>query len=304
MMKRCAVIGSINMDMVVYAPRFPVPGETLTGSRFQTVPGGKGANQAVALGKLGIPVTMFGRVGADAFGKQYLDHFQAVGVDISGVSVDPDAPTGVASITVNEAGENTIVIVAGANGTCDEAWLESVLPEIAAYDIILLQLEIPVSTVEKAVKCLHEMGKTIILDPAPAIPLPDALLAKVDYLTPNETELTIVTSDMDPAAGMEERIRHLIAGSDRTVIHKRGGEGAYICKSDSILSVPGYQVEVVDTTAAGDTFNAGFAAGLCMDLPLEDAVKLGNAAGALAVTKAGAQAGMPTMEQARMLQKQ
>lgn len=300
-MKKCAVIGSINMDMVVNAPRFPQPGETLTGSSFGTVPGGKGANQAVALAKLGIPVTMFGRVGEDAFGRQYREHLQAVGADLSGVSTDPDAPTGVASITVNSDGENTIVIVAGANGTCTEEWLETVLPLAEECDLILLQLEIPIPTVEQAAARLHAMGKTVILDPAPAVPLSRSLLEQVDYVTPNETELQILTCDLPESADMAERIHHLIGGSGRTVIHKRGAEGAYIGRADGITAVPGYQVEAVDTTAAGDTFNAGFAAGLAMGWTLEEAVRLGNAAGALAVTKAGAQAGMPTMAQAQAL---
>lgn len=297
-MKKCAVIGSINMDLTVNAPRFPMPGETLTGTRFQTVPGGKGANQAVALAKLGIPVVMFGRVGDDAFGRQYLEHFRSVGADVSGVTVDPSEPTGVASITVNAEGENTIVVVAGANGTCTEAWLEEVLPLAAECDIVLLQLEIPLATVERAAARLHAMGKTIILDPAPAVPLSRRLLEQVDYVTPNETELRILTSDLPENADREERMYHLIGGSDRVVIHKHGGEGAFIGRAEGITAIPGYQVAVVDTTAAGDTFNAGFAAGLCLGKTLEEAVRLGNAAGALAVTKAGAQAGMPDMAQA------
>lgn len=297
-MKKCAVIGSINMDMAVNAPRFPIPGETLTGTSFQTVPGGKGANQAVALAKLGIPVVMFGRVGEDAFGKQYLEHFQAVGVDVSGVTADPAEPTGVASITVNGEGENAIVIVAGANGTCTEDWLEEILPMAADCDIVLLQLEIPLPAVEKAAARLHALGKTIILDPAPAVPLSRRLLEQVDYITPNESELRILTSDLPESADMEERIHHLVDGSDRIVIHKHGAEGAFIGKADGMTAVPGYQVTVVDTTAAGDTFNAGFAAGLCLGKTLEEAVALGNAAGALAVTKAGAQAGMPALKEA------
>jgi ribokinase len=301
-MKKCAVIGSINMDMVVNGPRFPRPGETLTGTAFQTVPGGKGANQAIALAKLGVPVTMFGRVGDDAFGREYLEHFKRTGVQVSGVSVAKEAPTGVAMITVTPQGENAIMVVPGANGTCTEAWLEEILPQVAEYDIILLQLEIPIPTVKQAIEKLHAIGKTIILDPAPAVPLEKEWLEQVDYVTPNESELCILTGDLPEDAKMEERIHHLVEESDRIVIHKRGGEGAFIGRKHEITAIPGYQVQVVDTTAAGDTFNAGFAAGLCMGKTLEESVRLGNAAGALAVTKAGAQAGMPTMEQAIGLQ--
>ena len=299
--KKCAVIGSINMDMVLRVPRFPAAGETLTGSGFQTVPGGKGANQAIALGRLGMPVRMAGRVGGDPFGQEYLDHFRRSGVDVAAVDAVPGTSTGVADILVNAEGENCIVIAPGANGLCDRAWLDRALAATADCDIFLLQLEIPLDTVAEAVARLRARGKTIVLDPAPAVPLPAELLAAVDYLTPNETELRIVTADLPESADIEARVRHLVGGSDRAVIHKRGADGAYIGTRDGIEHVPGFSVKAVDTTAAGDTFNAGFAAGLAMGLPLREAVRLGNAAGALAVTAYGAQQGMPTLAQAQAL---
>lgn len=300
-MKKCAVIGSINMDMVVRTPRFPQAGETLTGISFATVPGGKGANQAIALGKLGVPVRMAGMVGGDGFGSQYLAHFQANGVDCSAVSVKEGVSTGVADIQVSDTGENCIVVVPGANGECGEVWLEDALKKVMDCDIFLLQLEIPLDTVKKCIARLRAAGKTIILDPAPATPLDDDVLCQVDYITPNETELRIITPDLPGDAGMEERIRRLIGDSSRVVIHKRGAEGAYIADRNGIAHVPGYRVSAVDTTAAGDTFNAGFAAGLSMGLDVREAVKLANAAGAMAVTRLGAQAGMPTLAQARAL---
>lgn len=300
-MKKCAVIGSINMDMVLSVPRFPAAGETLTGGNFQTVPGGKGANQAVALGRLGAPVRMAGRVGDDAFGRRYLDHFRKNGVDVRAVDAVAGTATGVADILVNAAGENCIVIAPGANGLCDLEWLDRALEATADCEIFLLQLEIPLDTVAEAVRRLRKMGKTILLDPAPAVPLSEDVLSAVDFLTPNETELKAVTSGLPEDAGIEERVRHLVGGSGRVVVHKRGADGAYIGTRDGIEHVPGFSVRAVDTTAAGDTFNAGLAAGLAMDWPLRDAVRLANAAGALAVTAYGAQEGMPSLEQAQAL---
>lgn len=300
-MKKCAVIGSINMDMVLSVPRFPAAGETLTGGNFQTVPGGKGANQAVALGRLGAPVRMAGRVGDDAFGRRYLDHFRQNGVDVRAVDAVAGMATGVADILVNAAGENCIVIAPGANGLCDLEWLDRALEATADCEIFLLQLEIPLDTVAEAVRRLRKMGKTILLDPAPAVPLPEDVLSAVDFLTPNETELKAVTAGLPEDAGIEERVRHLVGGSGRVVVHKRGADGAYIGTRDGIEHVPGFSVRAVDTTAAGDTFNAGLAAGLAMGWPLRDAVRLANAAGALAVTAYGAQEGMPSLEQAQAL---
>ncbi len=300
-MKKCAVIGSINMDMVLSVPRFPAAGETLTGGNFQTMPGGKGANQAVALGRLGAPVRMAGRVGDDAFGRRYLDHFRKNGVDVRAVDAVAGTATGVADILVNAAGENCIVIAPGANGLCDLEWLDRALEATADCEIFLLQLEIPLDTVAEAVRRLRKMGKTILLDPAPAVPLSEDVLSAVDFLTPNETELKAVTSGLPEDAGVEERVRHLVGGSGRVVVHKRGADGAYIGTRDGIEHVPGFSVRAVDTTAAGDTFNAGLAAGLAMGWPLRDAVRLANAAGALAVTAYGAQEGMPSLEQAQAL---
>lgn len=300
-MKKCAVIGSINMDMVLSVSRFPAAGETLTGGNFQTVPGGKGANQAVALGRLGAPVRMAGRVGDDAFGRRYLDHFRQNGVDVRAVDAVAGMATGVADILVNAAGENCIVIAPGANGLCDLEWLDRALEATADCEIFLLQLEIPLDTVAEAVRRLRKMGKTILLDPAPAVPLPEDVLSAVDFLTPNETELKAVTAGLPEDAGIEERVRHLVGGSGRVVVHKRGADGAYIGTRDGIEHVPGFSVRAVDTTAAGDTFNAGLAAGLAMGWPLRDAVRLANAAGALAVTAYGAQEGMPSLEQAQAL---
>lgn len=300
-MGKIVVIGSANTDLVVKTDRMPSPGETILGGSFMMSGGGKGANQAVALGRLGAPVRMAGRVGDDAFGRRYLDHFRRNGVDVRAVDAVAGTATGVADILVNAAGENCIVIAPGANGLCDLEWLDRALEATADCEIFLLQLEIPLDTVAEAVRRLRKMGKTILLDPAPAVPLPENVLSAVDFLTPNETELKAVTSGLPEDVGIEERVRHLVGGSGRVVVHKRGADGAYIGTRDGIEHVPGFSVRAVDTTAAGDTFNAGLAAGLAMGWPLRDAVRLANAAGALAVTAYGAQEGMPSLEQAQAL---
>ena len=187
-----SVIGSINMDLVVGTPRFPAPGETITGSIFRSVPGGKGANQAVALARLGVETRMAGMVGDDGFGQTYLEHFRKNGVNVEAVETRPGATTGLANILVSDDGENVIVLVPGANALCDGEWLERALAQTAQCDIFLLQLELPLDTVCKCVERLHAAGKTVVLDPAPAVPLPAEWLACADYITPNETELEIL----------------------------------------------------------------------------------------------------------------
>ena len=299
MMKKCAVIGSINTDMVARTPRFPAPGESIIGSVFRTEFGGKGANQAIALARLGAKVCMAGKVGDDLFGKKYLEHLIEEKVNVDCVAVETGETTGVADIWVADSGENSIISIPGANAKCDLDWLNAALERLSDCDFFLLQLEIPHETVGAALKKLCEMGKTVILDPAPAVPLPAEWLACADYITPNETELEILTGDLPKNATVEARIRRLVGESNRMVIHKRGAEGAFIGTKDGVLPVSGFKVKAVDTTAAGDTFNAGLAAGLAMGKPIEECVRLANAAGALAVTALGAQGCMPTLEMIR-----
>ena len=299
MMKKCAVIGSINTDMVARTPRFPAQGESIIGSVFRTEFGGKGANQAIALARLGAEVCMAGKVGDDLFGKKYLEHLIEEKVNVDCVAVETGETTGVADIWVADSGENSIISIPGANAKCDLDWLNAALKRLSDCDIFLLQLEIPHETVGAALKKLCEMGKTVILDPAPAVLLPAEWLARADYITPNETELEILTGDLPKNATVEARIRRLVGESNRMVIHKRGAEGAFIGTKDGVLPVSGFKVKAVDTTAAGDTFNAGLAAGLAMGKPIEECVRLANAAGALAVTALGAQGCMPTLEMIR-----
>ena len=297
-MKKLAVIGSINMDVVTSVERFPQPGETLTGTSFSTIPGGKGANQAVALGRLDMPVWMAGSVGDDAFGESYLRNFRENGVNTDLVRICKGQTTGTASIEVNAEGENHIIVVPAANGACDMQWLEETLPSLADCDIFLLQHEIPLPVVFEAIRRLHALGKTVILDPAPAAAVPEDVLAMLDYITPNESELRAITPTLGADADVQARVSHLLALGVGCVINKSGGDGAYVAtRAGGIKHVPGFKVKVVDTTAAGDTFNAGFATGLALGLPLEEAAMVGNAAAGLSVTAFGAQGGMPRREQ-------
>ncbi len=293
-MKKLAVIGSVNMDMVVRVDHFPVPGETRTGDSFRVVPGGKGANQAVALGRLGADVWMAGMVGDDASGEAYLKNFRENGVGVGALGIASGETTGTAVIEVERGGENHIIIVPGANALCDDDWLQVTLPRIMDRDIFLFQLEIPHQTVFQAMRILKQSGKTVILDPAPACPLPDEIFPYVDYITPNETELAAITAGIP---GNPEARMHALRGKGvGAVIAKSGADGAYMLSAEGFRYARGYQVKPVDTTAAGDTFNAGFAYGLATGMGIYDAVAFGNAAAAISVTAPGAQGGMPTRD--------
>ena len=295
-MLKCAVIGSINMDMVVRVDQFPKPGETRTGDTFSVVPGGKGANQAVALGKLGGDVAMAGCIGDDASGSVYVANFKANNVDISALTTVPGCTTGTAVIEVERAGENHIIVVPGANNECSMEWLDKAVEAVADRDIIMFQLEIPHETVWAAIKRLDAMGKTIVLDPAPAVALPDDVLSCVDYITPNETELRVITADMPEAADMNARMQALKQKGVKTVIAKTGSDGAYALTDEGLVRAPGFKVTAVDTTAAGDTFNAGLARALSSGACIKDALTFANASAAISVTAAGAQGGMPSIE--------
>jgi ribokinase len=280
------VVGSINMDLVVQTETFPRLGETLVGTGFATHPGGKGANQAVAAARLGAQVTMLGRLGGDAFGRELKSRLAAEAVDTRWVSETPAAPTGVASITLCGA-DNAIIVVAGANGALRPADLDGAESAFVAADVILAQLEVPLATVEHAAELAARHRKPFILNPAPAVPLPESLLARCTLITPNEYELAIVLDK--PSARWQDLLRAL---PGRVVVTK-GAEGAYFEVDGLSHHQPSFPVQPVDTTGAGDTFNGALAAFWHLGLP--EAVRRGCAAGALKVTKPGAQAGMPTL---------
>jgi ribokinase len=289
------VVGSLNMDLVARAPRIPQPGETIIGGDFYTAPGGKGANQAVAVARMGARVSMVGRVGCDAFAGLLLENLAAAGVDCAFVVRDLEAATGVALIVVDDAGQNSIVVASGANMRLSPADVDAAEAAIAVADVLLLQLESPLETVTRAAEVAHAHGVTVILNPAPARSLPAELLSSVDVLIPNEVETTLLTGlpvdDQAEAGAAAEALRGLGVG---VVILTLGERGALLVGTEGVECFPAFDVTPVDTTAAGDAFVGGFAVALAEGQTAAQAVRWGNAAGALATTKMGAQPSLPT----------
>lgn len=288
-MARVVVVGSINMDLVTLAPRFAGPGETLLGDRFLTVPGGKGANQAVAAARLGAEVTLIGALGNDAFGRQLRDGLTAEGIALDHVRQVEDAGSGTASITV-AGGENSIIVVPGANARVSPMQVEQASDAIARADAVLVQMEIPLETVEATLRLGHRLGVPVILNPAPARRLPTTWLKLARYVTPNQHELAMLLG-ADPGRDFRELMRE----APCPVVLTRGGEGAWYREDDEPVHQPGFAVNVVDSTGAGDTFNGALA--VFLREGLAQAVRKACAAAALSVTRLGAQGGMPTLEE-------
>jgi ribokinase len=290
------VVGSLNADLVVRAPRFPSPGETITGTDFAVFPGGKGANQAVAAARLGGRVAMIGRVGRDDHGRSLRASLAAAGASDEGVQ-DDDASTGVAVITIDAAGQNEIVLAPGANAKLRPADVEHHRRLIESAAVLLLQLEVPLETVEAAARIAHEAGVRVILDPAPARPEATALLPLVDFVTPNESELRVLVGAPPAATSRDEAIPLLRSLVDRGVgmaIAKLGPMGAIAVAAHEHYLYPAYEVVALDTTAAGDAWNGAFAVALAEGSDLPEAGRFANAAAALSVTRPGAQPSMPT----------
>ncbi len=293
-MPNILVIGSLNADLVVRAPRFPQPGETISGEDLKIIPGGKGANQAVAAARQGANVTMLGRVGKDSFGPFLLNSLKANHVDTSLVLED-DSATGTAIIVVDSNGQNSIVLSAGANGKVSAADVDHA--SFRRFDLLLLQLEIPTPAVLRAAQRAHENGLRVLLNPAPAQHLPDELIALTDFIIPNETELSLLTSlPINDIPSAEQAAQTLLTRGAKNVIVTLGEKGALVVTGTQVTQVNTYKVDVVDTTAAGDAFIGGFASTLRSNIELEEAVKYANACGALAATKFGAQPSLPTKE--------
>jgi ribokinase len=288
------VIGSLNADLVVRAPHFPKPGETINGEDLHIIPGGKGANQAVAAARQGASVAMIGRVGKDSFGPFLVENLRSDHVDVSHVLAD-DSATGTAIIVVDSNGQNSIVLSAGANGNVSAQDINGLDLEAK---VLLLQLEIPLESVIHAAKWGRQKGMTVILNPAPARDLPDELIANVDYIVPNETELNLLTGiPVTDVSSAEQAAKVLLERGAKNVIVTLGSKGALLISSHQVKQVDAYKVNVVDTTAAGDAFIGGFASALLRNLEIEEAVKYANACGALATTKFGAQPSLPTKEE-------
>jgi ribokinase len=295
------------MDLVVEVPTIPLPGETVLGRNFATFPGGKGANQAVAAARLGARVSLIGRVGRDAFGDQLLASAQADGIDVTHVGRDESAATGVAMIVVDEQGQNSIAVASGANFCLTAEHVRQAWAELDDVDLLVMPLETPLETIATAVALAGESGVKVILNPAPARDLPRTILAGVDVLVPNEPETAQLTHmPVNTLEESQEAARKLLALGVGSVVLTLGSRGALVL--DGALSssggmdeqfslVPAREVEVVDTTAAGDAFMGGMAVALGEGRPLLDAARFANVVAALAVTKQGAQPSMPTREE-------
>lgn len=295
------VVGSLNMDLVTRAPRLPRGGETLVGHSFVTVPGGKGANQAVAAARLGANVAMVGCVGGDAYGVRLRDALIVEGIDCSAVSVAAQVSTGVALIVVDDDSQNAIVIVAGGNGELSVDAVRSVDHLLAAADVLVCQLEVPMATVEYVLRRGHELGKTVLLNPAPASgPLPAHWYPWVDYLIPNETEANLLTGlPVDSLAAAEVAGAALLASGAGKAIITLGEQGALLVEAGRVRHFTAPRVRAVDTTAAGDTFVGGFAAALAEGKSEDEAIRYGQSAAALSVTRSGAQPSIPSAAEVR-----
>lgn len=294
-MPNILVAGSLNADLVVRTPRFPQPGETISGEDLHVIPGGKGANQAVAAARHGAQVSMLGRVGKDNFGDFLLENLKSNGVDAQYVRRD-EASTGTAIIIVDSSGQNSIVLSPGANGQVTGKDMGDA--SFRDFNLLLLQIEIPIPAVLAAARCARENGLRVILNPAPAQELPEELIALTDYLIPNETELGLLSGmQVQDLSSAERAARSLLERGVGTIIVTLGSNGALIVTGEQAAHVEAFKVDVVDTTAAGDSFIGGFAYKLLESDNLQEAVRYGCACGALAATRFGAQPSLPTREE-------
>lgn len=300
-MSKIVVIGSLNMDHIVHVPHMVKQGETiLAKDDLRFVPGGKGANQAYAIGKLGGDVCMLGKVGTDEAGKSMLRNLSEVEVDTSKIEFS-NASTGTAWICVNEEGDNSIVVIPGANKQVDIPYIERNLSEIQKAEMVILQLEIPIETVCFAAKEAKERGKLVVLDPAPAqVGLPTELFSYVDILKPNETELATLTG-MDASAGVEDMVQELRKIYKGTLVMSMGEKGVMIDDGDYSSRMPARKTMVVDTTAAGDSFVASMALKLVENQSLEDAIEYAQKLASIVVSRSGAQSSIPTAEEVEEL---
>ncbi len=290
------VIGSSNTDMVIRVPRLPEPGETVLGGRFSVSAGGKGANQAVAAARAGGRVAFISKVGQDDLGKRAIEGFQREGIDISRMCRDMEAPTGVAMIYVDPEGENCIAVAAGANEQLTPQDILSADELIADASVLLVQLEIPLKTVEKAVRMAVESRTKVILNPAPAQHLSSEILRSVAVLTPNETEASILLGT-EINGDYERAAAKLREKGVETVIITLGSKGAFVSDNDFTGLVSAYDVKPVDTTAAGDVFNGALAVGFAENKTIKEAVQFASAAAAISVTRPGAQASAPSAKE-------
>jgi len=287
------VVGSLNMDQVVHAPRHPEIGETILGNDFHTFFGGKGANQAVAASRCGAQVTMVGRVGADAFGDAILENLKNEGVELTNLRREAQTATGVALIVVDDQGRNTIVVAPGANACVTPQDIHSAQPAFTEASVIVLQLEIPLPAVEEAITIGRRYRKKVVLNAAPARKLPLDTYNQVDYLIINRSELALLSGETSIEAGLKQ----LINWGGQTILVTLGEHGVLIHEGSSQILLSAYKVKAVDTVGAGDAFVGAFTTAITQGTTTEEAANWGNAAGALAVTRSGAQSSLPYREE-------
>lgn len=297
-MKNILVVGSLNMDFVINTENMPKSGETVFGRDYSLVPGGKGANQAYAIGKLGGTVAMIGGVGTDAYGEMLINNLDSVGVSTAFIKRIPEGDTGKAFILVDKSGENSIVVIRGANYLLDKAWLDQNAHLFDECDAVVIQLEIPLEVAGYAAELARKKGKTVILDPAPATPaIWDTCLRNVDIIKPNETELAVLTGmPVDTRENIKEAAKALINKGVETVIVTMGEKGSLLVQKDYARYFPAEKVDAVDTTAAGDCFTASLA--LMLDKNnYEEAIRFAAKVSAVAVTRKGAQSSIPSRQE-------
>ena len=294
---KICVIGSLNMDLVINTPRIPVIGETIIGNGFMTVPGGKGANQAVAAARLGGEVTMVGNVGDDLFGVSLKENLNINNVNSQNVKTLENVPTGVAIVVINE-GNNYIILDSGANFKISPEDISNLENVIKNSDILLLQMEIPQDAIERAVDIARKYGIKVLLNPAPARELSNDFLEKVDILTPNESECEYITGlKLSTFEDASIAIKCIMGKGVKQVVITLGGRGVVYNSGEKILHKPVPMVEVVDTTAAGDSFTGALAVALTKGMSIDDAIDFANVVGTITVTKKGAQTSLPFLEE-------
>ena len=295
-MKNICVIGSLNMDLVVNVDTMPKPGQTIIGSNFKEVPGGKGANQAVAMARLNGNVSMIGKVGEDGFGQTLINSLKNDKVDTTYIQTTKGS-TGVALITVDKNAQNSIVVSPGANFEVKEEDIDNNIEAIKNSDIVVLQLETPLNTIKYALNKAKELNKYTILNPAPAVKLDDEIIKNVDLLTPNETELEIISGvSIETEEDIQKAAQIMIEKGVKELIVTLGSKGSLYINKEKSMFKKAYKVEAVDTTAAGDSYTGALAVALSQDKNIEDAMDFASKVGALSVLKEGAQSSLPTLE--------
>lgn len=295
-MKNICVIGSLNMDLVVNVDTMPKPGQTIIGSNFKEVPGGKGANQAVAMARLNGNVSMIGKVGEDGFGQTLINSLKNDKVDTTYIQTTKGS-TGVALITVDKNAQNSIVVSPGANFEVKEEDIDNNIKAIENSDIVVLQLETPLNTIKYALNKAKELNKYTILNPAPAVKLDDEIIKNVDLLTPNETELEIISGvSIETEEDIQKAAQIMIKKGVKELIVTLGSKGSLYINKEKSMFKKAYKVEAVDTTAAGDSYTGALAVALSQDKGIEDAMDFASKVGALSVLKEGAQSSLPTLE--------